>query len=408
MLEEKLPQEHRDAISAVMDEYVSAGHSPGMVVVIADRDHILFQKAIGLRRLQPPEPMTTDTIFHLASMGKPFTAVAILKLYEQGLLDLDQPVSQIVPELADRLVHQPAGRALSPADREISVHDLLTHIAGFSYGVVPIAGDEVSGLYAEKAVIGHRVVGRQSPQSATLADMIDRLASLPLAYQPGTSWQYSLASDVLAHIVELLSGQKFDEWMREHLFAPLGMHDTHFSVPAHIAQRVAELYDLLDEKLSATGLASTFAEPLSFLGGGGEVLSTANDYLRFCRMLLNGGILDGQRILETVSVRRMTHNHLTAEQQQALNAVMGPSIGPHYGFGYSVTVAMRDDRDYGARAGDFFWPGASGVRSWISPATGLVGIVMNHVRFVELGIDKEIKKIIARERMSDQIVNASG
>jgi CubicO group peptidase (beta-lactamase class C family) len=280
------------------------------------------------------------------------------------------------------------------ATSEMTIHQLLTHTSGLSYGALSIPDAHVSNLYYDRGVHYNRLV-RDCPEcSKTLHEMIQRLSEMPLAYEPGASWEYSIASDVLAYIVEELSGERFDRYLKRHIFDPLKMIDTRHYVPDKDRSRLATVYEYAEGKIVPTGIAERYTIEPTYFGGGGELLSTAPDYFRFAQMLLNGGELDGARILRPTTVQLMTSNHLTDIQRAAMVKQIGNSL-EGYGFGYGVAVGLNPSKEYGGYRNEFFWGGGAGTKNWIDPVNSVVGIIMNHVRFSQnLTIDADVKKLV--------------
>jgi CubicO group peptidase (beta-lactamase class C family) len=344
--------------------YVDAGDVAGAVTLVARRGKIVHYEAYGYADLASRAPMRTDNIFRLASMSKPITAVAIMMLVEEGKVRLTDPVSRFIPEFpaAYKVAVQKQGGTdgeseLVDASRPITIRDLLTHGSGLMSG----------GL-------GQRSVG-QSIQRApddTLATYIPKLAPVPLDFQPGTLWRYSgLAGfDVLSRVVEVASGQSFDVFLRERLFGPLGMPDTAFHFTGRQAQRVATIYT----RRPGEGLQPQPRQELDsvYFSGAGGLASTAADYLQFAQMLLNGGELDGKRLLGPRTVELMVANH-TGDM---VNGQFGrPARGMGFGLGMEV-VLDPVAAGLAVSKGAFSWQGGSGVSFWAEPAEQIVSIQM--------------------------------
>jgi CubicO group peptidase (beta-lactamase class C family) len=296
-------------IAAWQQSQVDAGAFSGAVAAIARNGRIAYLRAVGFRDRAKMIPLQPDAIFWIASMTKPVTSVAAMMLVEEGKLDLAAPVRQYLPELKDMMVavetkDPVTGKtdlAREPQKHPMTVEDLLRHTAGLVYGV---SGTKVDQLY--KSLYGTTGVYRRDK---TLADFVSGLAKLPLAHQPGEVWEYGLADDVLARVIEVASGQPFDQFLETRLFQPLDMVDTGFHVPE------AKLSRLVDPPAGGwggppDGVLADVTKPTKLFSGGGGLVSTAADYLRFCQMLLNGGELDGVRILSRATVRLMTTNSL--------------------------------------------------------------------------------------------------
>jgi CubicO group peptidase (beta-lactamase class C family) len=365
-------------LDSVLRHAIANGMAPGYAVKIMRDGRTLYEQALGERDIAGQAPMQLDTRFALASMAKPFTSVAFMQLVEQGKVTPEDAVASHLPQLAGMKVHGGDG---SPAGHRITYHQLLTHSSGLSYGAIktPGSGNIVSDLYYDDAVLHHRVVRGCADSSRTLEEMVTRLARHPLAYEPGTSWEYSIASDVLARAIEVISGQRFDRYLKDHLFDPLGM--THTSYACADRAAMATSYDVdPDGALQANDMIERYLDEPTFYGGGGELLCTAIDYSRFAEMLRGGGSLDGVRILRPESVERMSRNHLSLAQRDELARTMGPKMRP-YGFGYGFAVAVESVPEDGVQEGEFFWNGGGGTVNWIDPHNQVTAVVMKHVRF---------------------------
>lgn len=370
-------------VDALLQRYVESGRLAGTLGLVYRKGEIAYCNTFGQRDREAGLPMTEDTIFRIYSMTKPITAVAALMLYEQGHFLLDDPLSKYLPEFADVQVHvgdRFDGLVLAPPERPIHVKDIFTHTAGLSYGW--FRDSTVEDLYRKSA---------RKRQEVTLAEMVTELAKLPLVSHPGTRWRYSLATDVLGRLVEVLSSQSLDEFFQQEIFKPLGMHETAFHVPAEAVDRFAACYSPpggfsgfgaspqeedgeSQIKLMEAPQESRFTKPPTFFSGGGGLISTTADYLRFAQMLLNGGVLDGQRLLGPKTVELMRANHLPP----ALMPIgIGSGSQPGYGFGLGVSVLV-DVAASGAPGspGIFGWGGAATTQFWIDPQEEMLGIFM--------------------------------
>jgi len=366
-------------IAAWQQSQVDAGAFSGAVAAIARNGRIAYLRAVGFRDRAKMIPLQPDAIFWIASMTKPVTSVAAMMLVEEGKLDLAAPVRQYLPELKDMMVavetkDPVTGKtdlAREPQKHPMTVEDLLRHTAGLVYGV---SGTKVDQLY--KSLYGTTGVYRRDK---TLADFVSGLAKLPLAHQPGEAWEYGLADDVLARVIEVASGQPFDQFLETRLFQPLDMVDTGFHVPE------AKLSRLVDPPAGGwggppDGVLADVTKPTKLFSGGGGLVSTAADYLRFCQMLLNGGELDGVRILSRATVRLMTTNSLPPDIRFAgfASGIVGPQGGSTWGLGF----AIRSDAAWSmvpGSVGSFTWMGASGTFFWVDPAEQLVAVQLIQV-----------------------------
>jgi CubicO group peptidase (beta-lactamase class C family) len=355
---------------------VDAGAVPGAVVAIARDGKLAYLQAIGFQDRARTIPLKPDSIFWIASMTKPITSVAAMMLVEQGKLDLAAPVSQYLPELKDLLVGvekiDGSGKtelAFEPQKRAITVLDLLRHTSGL---VHPRQGNSAV----------HRLIGdTPARRDRTLAEFVTSVATLPLAYQPGEVWEYSdLGLDVLARAVEVASGEPFDQLLGSRIFKPLRMVDTGFYVPE------AKLSRLVDPAPGGRAGIFDIAKPRKFLSGAGGLASTAPDYLRFCQMLLNGGELDGVRILAPATVAQMTTNSLPANVRFAgvNSSFMGPQYGATFGLGFGIRTDPESSTIPGA-VGSFMWGGIWGTQFRINPTEKLVIVQMIQVDPQESG-----------------------
>ncbi len=352
---------------------VERGAIPGLVTLVSRRGEVRVD-AIGMKEAGGSDPMRRDTIFRIASMTKPVTAVAALILVEECRLRLDEPVDRLLPELTNRKVLKRLDGPLDdtvPAKRPISVRDLLTLRLGFGYNMEWSSGYPIQRAANELQFL----LGPPKPQTLPGPDeWIRRFATLPLMYQPGERWMYDFGSDVLGVLIARAAGQTLETFLRERIFEPLGMKDTGFSVPPEKLDRLPGCYQSDPE---AGGLRvyddpgdSQWSRPPAFPSGGGGLVSTVDDYLAFCRMMLDKGRYGRERILSRPSVELMTTDHLTPEQK------IGTDIfhGDHSGWGCGLSVATR--RHDQASVGQFGWTGGLGTSGYSDPREDLVGIVM--------------------------------
>ena len=345
-----------DALHRLIGREVDAGRYSGYIALLARGGKIVDWRAHGWQNIDSRTPLRTDSIVRIFSMSKIVTTVSILVLLEDGRLKLDDPVERYLPALKDRQVAvggTPDAPLLEPAKRAVTIRDLLTHTSGYSYGD-PGSADDVPSVLMQRAKMW---------EAANLDEFVARLAPVPLNEQPGTRFRYGVSTDILGAVVEKASGQRFDAFLRERIFGPLRMVDTGFWVPASKLARVATIYERDPQgKLVPSGWANiTGAGPdHGILSGGGGLYSTAADYLRFAQMLLNGGQLDGVRILGRKTVALMTSNHLKHL------ADPHPSGEPSQGFGFGVRV-LNDP-------GEGFTLGSPGAFGWEGLATTFVQI----------------------------------
>jgi CubicO group peptidase (beta-lactamase class C family) len=376
-----LSSERLNRIDGIMQGYVDREEAAGAVALIARRGKVAYLKSWGHQDREAGTEMTDDTIFRIYSMSKPITSVAVMMLHEQGHFFLDDPVAKFLPEFKDmqvqtETVNSETGEVSTedaPAERPITIRDLLRHTSGLSYGV--FGNTKVDQQYRKAGVLTN---------DKDLAHMVSKLGKIPLRFQPGTQWHYSVSVDVAGRLVEVVSGMPFDQFLRERVFNPLNMHDTGFKVPSAKANRFSVLYTpkgqptgreaflkqgpptKLIEPLVSEDLGD-FGEETTFFSGGGGLVSTTHDYLQFCRMMLNGGKLNGHRILSRKSVELMTTGHL--------HGIKGFEGSETFGLGF----AILDDLGRGGKLGSegtFDWGGAAGTKFWIDPEEDLIGIFM--------------------------------
>jgi CubicO group peptidase (beta-lactamase class C family) len=346
---------------------VDAGELPGAVVAIARNGRLAYLEAVGFQDNARTIPMKPDAIFWIASMTKPVTSVAAMMLVEQGKLDLDAPVSQYLPQLKNMQVgvEKPdpvTGRkeiALEPPKRLMTVRDLLRHTSGLVYPP-QFNNSAINRLYNKAVFEGDK----------TLADFVASLADLPLAHQPGEVWEYSWGVDVLARVVEVASGLPFDQFLQDRIFGPLRMVDTGFYVAQ---EKLARLVDAPEPR----GPQFDVTRPRKLLSGGGGLVSTAADYLRFCQMLLNGGELDGAKILTRQTVQLMTTNSLPADIRSVGEAI-GPARGASWGLGFAIRTGLESSQVPGS-VGSYSWNGVWGTFFWIDPAEKMIALLMIQV-----------------------------
>ncbi len=369
MSEAKLAEVHA-ATQKLVDEKTVGG----AVTLIARKGKVVQFNTYGVRDLASGKPMERDTIFRIFSMSKAITTTAAMQLFEQGKFKLDDPLSKFIPEFEE--VKLPDGKK---PDREITICDLMRHTSGLSYGFFGAADYIAAG-------IGDR--------DRSLADDVSAIAKLPLVCEPGTKFVYSVSTDVLGRVVEILSGQPLDEYFREHIFAPLGMPDTGFYVPADKAERFAAANGPGENGqtivIDAPATSDYLKKPENLSGGAGLV-STAGDYFRFCQMILNRGELDGTRLLKPETVAMMTENQIPDE---AMPIGIGDTrTGVGFGLGFSV-VSAKGDWDPAARVGEFGWGGAASTHYWMSPDDELLVITMRQFMPYQWTLERGLKGMI--------------
>jgi CubicO group peptidase (beta-lactamase class C family) len=368
--------------------YVDGGYLPGILSHVYRKGQLVHTGICGHMDIERDKPMREDAIFRIYSMSKPITAVALMMLVEEGLIGLDDTVHSHIPAwknlgvyasgMPSLLPDAAPGFLTTPTLRPMKVIDLATHTSGLTYGFMMRTA-------VDAAYRNAKVTDRESPGG--LQGMIDQLAQIPLDFSPGTAWNYSVSIDVLGYLVEKLSGMSFGEFLRTRLFAPLGMNDTAFWVPSDKIERFASCYQPETRgpglKLQDDARESAYAKPPMLESGGGGLVSTAHDYLRFCRMMLNGGTLDGVQILSPKTVALFSVNYLPDGREVADMALPGMfSESGYAGVGFSlgcgVNVNVAKTRLPGS-LGEYFWGGAAATAFWIDPKEELTVVFMTQV-----------------------------
>lgn len=355
------------------------GDPSGFVVGIARGGKLAYLQATGFEDHDKKMPMRPDSIFRIGSMSKQITSVATMILVDEGKLDLDAPVAQYLPELGDMqvvkkdpvtgdpILSDVARNIFEPAKRAMTIRDLLRNTSGLVY-----ASPDYADPGFENAAI-HVLYGARAPfrRDKPIADFVASLGALPLLHQPGEVWEYAIGYDVLGRVIEVVSGQPFDQFLQSRLFAPLHMVDSGFSVPQ---DKLARLVAVPGPQPQPPFANSDVGKPQTFFSGGGGIVSTVPDFLRFCQMLLNGGELDGVRILKPETVRLMTTNSLPPEMH-----IAGHEVGPAFGTGWGLGFAVRTSPDFSyipGAVGSFNWQGSWGTFFSIDPAQKLILIMM--------------------------------
>ena len=354
-------------IAPAMQRYIDAGLTPGVITAIVRKGKLVHFEVQGDMDVEAGKPMQADAIFRIASMTKPITSVALMMLWEEGHFQLRDPVSKFIPAFADVKVSTTADVSgatgeLVELERPIQIRDMLTHTAG-------LANSYIGNVDAYRAAVAGAKDNEQ---------LIAKLATLPLNYQPGAEWQYSIATDVVGRLVEVISGQSLDAFFRTRIFDPLDMPDTHFYMDADVADRLTAQYTPgEDQRITLQDPGSEMSRwvtgPKTLFRGAGGLASTARDYLRFQQMVLNGGELDGTRLLAPSTVSLMLENH-TGDLDLWLT---GPGVG--FGLGYGVVVD-RGDAATPLSEGAGYWGGAYCTLSWLDPEQELVAVLMTQVR----------------------------
>ena len=366
-------------IDRFMERQVAEQKLAGGIVMVSHAGKIGFFRAYGLQDREAQKPMTQETIFRIYSMSKAITTAAALNLYDAGKIGLDDPVSKYIPSFANLMVATTNG--LRAPSRPVTIRDLMLHISGLTYGGGP---DALKEAYS-----------RLKPMESTnLAEMAEKIAQVPLAFDPGMDWNYGVGIDVLGRIIEVVSGKSLDEFLAQTIFQPLDMRDTGFSVPPEKLGRFAANYSRTNGTLKVIDAPaeSKFAKHVTFFSGGGGLVSTARDYMRFLAMIERGGTLDGHRILHPKTVKRMSSNLLP---EKAFPIYFGKEkrFGTGFGLGFAVCTEVTS-WDPAAHIGEYGWDGAASTHYWISPADKLIVVTLEQIMPYEWDTERGIKKVI--------------
>lgn len=359
---------------AALARHVESGYLPGLVALV-DRRGETHVEAIGTLAFGSAAPMQRDTIFRIASLTKPITAAAAMILVEECRLRLDDPVDPWLPELADRKVLRTLEGSVDdtvPANRPITARDLLTFRAG--YGAVMVFPEKHP---IQKAMNEAGIAPSANLPSVGPDELMQRYGSVPLVHQPGEQWLYNSGSDILGVLISRVAGQSFETFLRQRLFEPLGMKDTAFSVPAHKVDRLATAYQI-DYSTGKLGVfdearGGRFARPPVFESGAGGLVSTVDDQLAFCRMMLSKGLHGSERILSRLSVELMTTDHITPAQKAASDFF--PGFWDNRGWGFGMSIITRRDDLHGV-PGRFGWDGGYGTSGYTDPREEMIGVLM--------------------------------
>ena len=372
-------------IAPAMQAFVDDGRLPGVMTMISRGGEIVHWEAVGMRDIEAGDPLEPDDIFRIYSMTKPITSTAIMMLVESGDIALDDPVLKFIPAFADLTVLEEDG-SRTPAARPMTIKHLLSHSGGLTYGF--FGSTPVDQMYLAERLF----------ESPSLEDFVAKVAGLPLLAHPGELWNYSVSTDILGYIVQVVSGKPFEEFLAERIFEPLGMDDTAFWVPAEKRDRFATHYrasgdglQVVDTPEEEAYRAYTRMPPMA--SGGGGLVSTASDYIRFAQMLLQEGQLDDVRILQPETVRAMRFNQLPDE----LTPISFETwIPPAYGFGLGFATLVDEDATSDAdHNGVFRWGGAANTFFWIDPEAELIAMVWTQVNpFLIYSIEKQFQTLV--------------
>jgi CubicO group peptidase (beta-lactamase class C family) len=372
-------------ITSFFQGEIDKGAIPGAILLVAREGKTIYLQAIGYQDREKNIPMKPNAIFRIASMTKPITSVAVMMLAEEGKIDLLAPVSQYLSEFkdvkvgvekADPSTGKPA-LSLEDPQRPMRVQDLLRHTSGLVYG--PFGNTLVHQAYNKANLFDN---------NQTLAEFITKLSKLPLAHQPGTVWEYGMSTDLLGRIVEVVSGRPLDQFVEERISKPLGMHDTAFYLTAAQAPRLAEpqVDPSTGKRPGASSVENLTKEKQKWFSGGGGLLSTAPDYGRFCQMLLNGGELDGVRLLSPKTIAVMASDQLPPGIPRLGYEDMAPTLemGQSFGLGFAVRTDVGRNPLSGS-VGNYFWAGAYGTYFWIDPQAKMFAMMMVQMPFPQSG-----------------------
>ncbi len=361
--------EKLDEIAPTLQGYVDKGQTPGFLTAVARKGKIVHFETVGMRDVENEKPVEADTIFRIYSMSKPITSVAVMILYQDGHFQLDDPVEKYIPEFKDMKVFNEEQTETHDAKTKMTIKHLLTHTSGLVYGW----GDKpIDKFYGELRIFR---------RGSTLEEMVQKLAKIPLLHEPGQRWTYGVSTDVLGYLVEVVSGMPFEDFLQNRLFLPLSMVDTAFSVPKEKVEKFAALYRPTEEGgLQLARNAPLANDDLSFFpSGGGGLVSTTADYLRFCQMLLNGGELDGVRILSEENVKLMHYPHFQRR-------------GGTFGLGFGIATGENDGEARRAK-GSYSWGGAAATIFWIDPENELVAVLMTQLLSNRYGFGGDFERL---------------
>ena len=357
-----LSEERLERVTSALKADVKRGHLAGAIGVVARKGKIAYWETVGMADIEAGRPMRDDTIFRIYSMTKPIVGVALMTLYEEGRFALRDPVKRYIPELGGMKVMADGGKV--PSDPEMTVQDLMRHTAGMTYGG---GKTEVDKMYGDLNVLG---------DNRTVDDFIQKLAKIPLKHQPGSAWEYSVSVDVQGRLIEVLTGKDLATALRERVFNPLDMRDTGFTVPPDRKGRFVQMYSKTEDEKGiepspASRSTGYYDYESQWYSGGGGLVSTTRDYLRFCQMLLNGGELDGNRILSRKTIELMTRDHVNGVRRAS--SVLSPGYG--FGLDFAVHIDMAESGLNGS-LGEYNWGGLAGTNFWIDPAEEMIGLYM--------------------------------
>lgn len=388
---QRLTQERSQAIDEAVEGLIADGQIPGAVVMLAERGQVVHFNASGYADIENRVPIAKDTIFRFYSMTKPLTCATVMTLRDDGLIDLDDPIKDYLPELTEMHVRTEDGDV--PTAKDITIRHLMTHTSGFSYALLPSVTQQ-DYIDADIFAIRNRL-------SESLEDHVKRLAGMPLVAEPGTVWNYGESMGVLGRLVEVVSGQSFGSYMKERILAPLDMQDTDFHVPADKSDRLAELYNM-----SHAGVMTNGADDIQYGGsylekpkleyGGAGLVGTASDYMTFAQMLLNGGRSGDRQVLSEDAVREITRNQLDPSFGEAPLAASGRGLGIGFGLCGLVIRDVPEGAPPGA-VGEYGWGGWASTNFWIDPKNEIAGLVFTQVIPDDIGsieLSSKVREVV--------------
>lgn len=394
-----LSQKKLDMINEFTTGYIQDGHLAGTITLVSRRNKIVHFQCSGKLNVETGQDLRADAIFRIYSMTKPVTSLAAMMLYEKGYFDLDTPVSQFLPAFGDLRVFaggDESSYTTEKPQRPMIMKDLFTHTSGLAYGI--IADTPVDRLYLQH--IHPAVIG-----GATLEKVVDKIAEQPLLFSPGQHWCYSVASDVLGRVVEVISGQSLDDFMEQRIFQPLGMVDTGFFVPEHKHPRFKTLYmhrngmpaeireQYPDQKLftNIEGPWGEYHHRPAMIAGGGGLVSTATDYLKFAQMLLNRGAYSGGQLVQPSTIDLMTRNHLDGDMQACAIPQLAMMAAPGVGYGLGLGVILDPSKALNmGNPGAYHWGGAAHTTFFVDPKEELIGIFLTQI-FPQMMFDTDLE-----------------
>ena len=364
--------------SYLQEKYIDTNRYVGTLTGIYRNGQLGFISTLGLMDRESRKPIERDTIFRIYSMTKPITSVALMSLYEKGLFQLDDPVSEYIPAFKDLNVYAEGifgNYKTTYPDREMTIRDLLSHQSGLTYGFM-----ERSNVDAAYRELG---IGKESQQN--LQEFVDVLSSIPLEFSPGTAWNYSVSTDVCGYLIEVISGKTLDMFLEEEIFQPLGMSDTGFYVPSSKTRRLSSNYEYREGQepiLVDDANTGSYINPPTLFSGGGGLVSTLDDYMAFCKMVLGRGSLEGHRILSRKTLDLMSSNHLTNGKDLRSCAYGRWSetsyTGVGFGLGFSVLLDPAASQVSGSK-GELAWGGAASTAFWIDPLEDMAVVFLTQL-----------------------------